>query len=45
MPKNITQHHTPLTDIAENSITQKNAKIQELYSVLTARATPIKPRK
>ena len=43
--KNTTQCHIPLADIAENSIIQKNAKTQELYSVLTVRAAPIKPRK
>ena len=45
MPKDTAQCHIPLADIVENSIIQKNAKIQELYSVLTVRATPIKPRK
>ena len=37
--------YIPLADIAENSIIQRNAKIQELRSVLTARAAPIKPGK
>ena len=44
-PKDIAQRHILLADIAENSIIQRNAKIQELYSVLTAKAAPIKPRK
>ena len=44
-PKDTAQHHIPLADIAENSIIQRNAKIQELHSVLTIRAAPIKPRK
>ena len=45
MPKDITQRYIPLVDIVENSIIQKNAKIQELYFMLTVRATPIKPKK
>ena len=44
-PKDITQRHILLADIAENSIIQRNAKIQKLYSVLTAKAASIKPRK